>query len=115
MKKIKLIAVSKSEHRCQFTFPKEQQFFEIFRKFVYKLDILDEEALNFGKISNEKEYEYTDKEEDIKKFTDQIIYFVNKEYSVDIIAGKDKIFLIIHSRKNRQQLISRYLEEFVID
>jgi hypothetical protein len=113
MKKIKLIAISKSEHRCQFTFPKEQQFFEIFRKFVYKLGILDEQALNFGRIFDEKEDTYMDREDNIKEITDQIIYFSDKEYSIDIIGGKGKIFLIIYSKTNKQQFISKCLEEFI--
>lgn len=115
MKKLKLLAINKDENRCQFTFEKNQEFFEFMRRFLPKLDMLDEEALEFGKIWNPQDHLYENKEKNIKKQIDMVNHFSNKEYFVEIIFGKDKIFLIIISKEDKQQFISKILEEFIED
>ncbi len=58
-----------------------------------------------------------DKEDDIKDYTDRHYSFTNekKQYSIELIFGKNKIFLIIHSNTDKQQEISEIIYKFIED
>lgn len=117
MKKIKVLGINKRDYRTQVIFPKEQKFFRIFKKFLIKLGFEKSEQIQeFGIPFNEKEYEYAyKKEENIKKNIDISHNFRNKYYSIDVVFGKNKIFVIFNYKRDKQQFISECLEEFIKD
>jgi adenylate kinase family enzyme len=112
--KIILLSISKYPYRSEFGFPKEQKFFDILRKFLWKLGF-EEEDINIsghGRPWSEGE-PISDKEDNIKKYINKIYNFNNKNYSVDIIYFDKEIYLIINSKQNKQKIISKALDEFI--
>ena len=52
------------------------------------------------------------KYEQIKKFEDRRFSFANDNYIIDLIFGKNKIFLIISSKKDEQKELSKKILKF---
>ncbi len=112
--KIELFGISKYPHRSEFGFPKEQKFFEILREFLWKLGFEKEDISISGHGRPWMEGEpISDKEDNIKKYINKIYNFSNKEYSIDIIYFDKEVYLIINSKKDKQNVISNALEEFI--
>lgn len=112
--KIIMLSVSKSDFRNSFSFPKEQKFFEILRKFLVKLGFEEEDISISGHGRPWSEGEpISDKEDSIKKYINKIYNFHNKDYSIDIIYFDKEVVLIVNSKQNKQQFISKAIEEFI--
>ncbi|MBI4116934.1 hypothetical protein HY449_04280 [Candidatus Pacearchaeota archaeon] len=113
--KIELLSVSKSDYRNEFGLPKEQKFFEIVRKFLWKLGFEEDKyLLGYGRPWEESTEEpILNKENNIKKYVNKIDNYRNKNYSVDIIYFDKEVVLIINSKTNKQQVISKVLDEFI--
>lgn len=112
--KLKLKSVSKTPFRSKYAFNKQQKVFSFLRNFLIEIGLKDAESI--GIYYNEKEYKHVwNKENRISKYNEKIENFSNKEYSIDIIYFSKKVELIINSRKDRQQTISKILEKYVKD
>jgi len=112
--KMIMLNISKSDCRNAFGFPKEQKFFGILREFLWKLGFEEEDISVSGHGRPWKEGEpISDKENSIKKYVNKIDNFRNKNYSVDIIYFDKEVVLIINSKTNKQQVISKALDEFI--
>ena len=116
---IKLLALSKNEHRSMYTLPKEQKIFAIIRNILYKIKFQDDsldQIRGFGRPYNEKtEHVELDKEEDVfpRDYNERIINISNKDYSIDIIFFSKKVILIFNYKKDKQQEISKAFEDFI--
>ncbi len=114
MKKIKVFGIKKSEWKNYYIFPKKKEVFEIIRNLLRELGFEECEWEHFGRPIDKKQGEpILNKEENIKKYIDERIGFDNEEYSIEVIFGKDKVFLIIHTETNKQQKISKILDKFI--
>jgi hypothetical protein len=119
--KIKILSISKSESRSEFSFPKEQKFFEIIRNFLIKLgfekgdSMYNGSILAIGRPIDEDDRPIVDKEDNIKKYRGFSRNYSNKDYSVDVIYFKDKIVLIVNYKKDKQQIVSEALGNFVLE
>lgn len=113
--KIKMLSISKSDYRNEFGFPKEQKFFEIIRKFLIKLGFKEDKyILGYGRPWNQSEEEpILDKEYNIKKYVNKIDNYRDKNYSIDIVYFYNEVVLIINSKQDKQQIISKAIEEFI--
>lgn len=112
MAKLNLLGIRKSKKHNHYTFPKKQEFFTVVRELLKELEFGDWNT--FGRPLD-KEFGETiyNEEEDIKKYMDRIYTFEKGEYCIEIIFGKDKVFLMIHMEKNRQQKLLRFLSKFI--
>jgi len=114
--KIKILEISKNEHRSLFSFPKEQKLFGIIRNVLLKtiklnLDSFERDhILGFGFPEDETGHPVLDKEEDIKKYNEQIFNFSNENYSVDIIFFSKKVTIIFNYTEDKQKEISKVFE-----
>ena len=114
MEKIKLLGISKSEKHNKYEFPKEQKILGILRQLLKEIGIGQYTYESFGRTTNKKTGEpIYDKEEKIKSYIDQAVRFDNKEYCVDIVFGKSRVFLFIHTEKNKQKEIARITNKFI--
>ena len=113
MEKIKLLGVSKSGEHNKYEFPKEQKLFGILRQFLKEIGAWymgDSLGRPLDKKSGESIY---GKEESIKNYIDKEFRFHNKEYCIDIIFGKSRVFLFIHTKKDKQQEITKIINKFI--
>lgn len=118
MRKIKLLAIGKDEHKNYFIFPKRQYFFKICRQLLIDLGVNKFESNSFARPTDKKWGEpIFDKENKIKNYTDKHCSFNDKKkrYMIEIIFGKDKIFLIIYTKTDKQQEISDIIDKYVKD
>jgi len=116
MIKLKLLGIGKSENRCYYILPKKQKFFSFFRQFLLDLGIKKFEADSFARPLDKKFAEpIFDKEDNIKKYVDVHYSFVDgkKQYLVDLVFGKNSIFLIIFTKKDKQDEISKLINKFL--
>lgn len=112
--KIKIKSISKSPTRSKYSFKKQQKLFLFLRNFLVELGLKN--ANSIGIYYSEKEDNYIlNKEDKISEYNEKIEHFSNKEYSVDIIYFSKSVELIINSKKDRQQIISKILEKYVED
>ena len=109
MKPLKILVIHKSpEHNC-YIFPKQQNFFFFARKLLEQLGFQEYEFEALGKLMDKKKGEYTNKEEPIKNYTDWRIAFQLNEGYLEFIFGKEKVFLLIHTKKDMQQEFSKLI------
>ncbi|MEA3414407.1 MAG: hypothetical protein U9Q99_02685, partial [Nanoarchaeota archaeon] len=102
----------KNSFRSKYSFRKQQKVFSFLRKFLVKLGLENADAI--GIYYNEENDNYTwDKEDKISEYNEKIENFSNKNYSVDIIYFSKTVELIINYKKDKQQIISNILEEFI--
>lgn len=116
--KIKLLAIAKDEHRSQYVFPKQQKLFGVIRESLIRLGFEKNKSLfgvsGFGRpVDEETEAPILDEENDIQEYNETIQNFSNEKYSVDIIFFSQKVVLIFNYKKDRQQEISKAIEEFI--
>lgn len=113
---IKLFGIRKFEFHSDYTLEKKQEFFSGFRKLLEDLGFGKEESTieiySFGRPSDRNGEPITTKEKNIKKLFDKHFFFQNEDCMVDVVFGKSRIFLIIATKKDRQQEISRKVQKF---
>lgn len=112
MKKLKLLGSGKSSHHNYFIFSKHQDFFEIARKLLDKLGFEEKEYGYLGRPLDKNHEPINNKDDDINKYTD-VRYAYGEDCFVEIVFGKEKIFLLIHTKKDSQEIISAVLKELV--
>ena len=114
---IKLLSISKNKHRSEYSFPKVQEFFGVIRSLLPLLGFEEDGYIvGFGRPWDEEmEAPIWDKEDNILNYSEQINHFVNKKYSVDIVFFSKTIHLIFNYRDDRQQEISKALDNFIVD
>ena len=104
---IKLLGIGQSDEYQYFIFKKEQRLLKILRKILLELgdyeESVDDLIYRGGccAIQAAKEKGKKLKEKDIKKFTDKRFNSSQKGYSLDIIFGSKKVFLIGYGKKIR--------------
>jgi len=111
---VKIIGVNKSEYRNCYILEKIQDFLSGFRKFLLDIGFTesDFEAYSFGRPDDKYGEPDTTKEEDISKYVDKDYFFVNENFRVELIFGKDRIFLIILTTEDKQKEISEKIKKF---
>ena len=115
MKKLKLLGIKKSENYNYYIFPKEQKFFEIVRAILKDIGYPVIEWKGYGRPVDKKFREpIFSKEEKIEEYVDKMqnFGFKGKEH-IEIIFGKDKVFLMIHTKKDKQQRFSKIIDKFI--
>ena len=113
MKPLKLIAIHKSpEHNC-YVFPKQQNFFTFLIKFLDVLEFQECEYDCFIKKWDKKKGEVSKQEESIKKYIDVRQTFERPDFLIEIILGKEKVFLLIHTKKDMQQKFSNLVFKYM--
>jgi len=110
MPKLKILGISKSEFRSCYTVEKNQDCFKFIRDFIRELKI--DTPYPYGVILNEDDIA-TDKEEKIEEYFDKIDNFRNDEYSIDVIAFKEKMIVVINSKEDKQQEIAGILDKYI--
>jgi len=115
MKPVKIHGSGKSENHSSFILSKEQQFFSEFRQFLIDLGFDKDEfdVYKFGRPLDDQCEPIENKEDDIKNYTDKHFYFHNDQYDIDVVFGKDRIFVSINTKEDRQEEISEKLKKFV--
>ena len=113
MKKLKLMGVAKSDNHIYYIFKKEQTFFEMVRHLTKELHTGEGDI--FGLSKDKWGGIIWDKEENIRRYTDERFSFEDeaKEYYVEVVFGKDRVFLMIHTKKDEQQKIAGILNKFI--
>jgi hypothetical protein len=111
---VKIIGVNKSEYRNCYILEKIQDFLSGFRKFLLDIGFTesDFEAYSFGRPQDKEGEPDITKEEDIIEYVDKDYFFANENYGVDLIFGKDMIFLIISTKEDKQKEISEKVQKF---
>ena len=111
MKKIKLIGLSKSEDLNTYLFPKEESFFPFIKKLLGNLDF---DPSEYGEESN-LDLAYKNGKENFKEFlekTNDLRWeFKEGNYIIEVIIGKDRIFLLIYTKKDLQQEIYKIISK----
>ena len=113
---IKIFGISKFELHNYYNLEKKQEFFAGFRKLLTELGFGREDSnpiINrFGRPTDSMGEAIQTKEDDIKEYVDRHEFFDNKDYMIDIVFGKERIFLIIATKRDRQQEISQKVQKF---
>lgn len=104
--KIKILGIDKSAARIFLVLEKKEEFIKYFEKFLEELGFGWLQTHGFFKPDGGMELK------NIKKIFDVHRLFLNTEYNIELIIGKEKIFLIIYTRENKQQFITDKIEEF---
>lgn len=113
MKPLKILGIHKSpEHNC-YVFPKQQNFFAFVREFLGELGFEECEYDEFIQKWDKKKGELSKKEESIKKYSDVRQTFERPDFLIEFIFGKEKVFLLIHTKKDMQQEFSRLVFKFL--
>ncbi|MEK6903746.1 MAG: hypothetical protein AABW64_03820 [Nanoarchaeota archaeon] len=69
----------------------------------------------FGRPEDSQSHEpMFNQEKNIKTYTDLRTAFEQDEYYVEIVFGKDKVFLMVHTEKDRQQKIANILSRHTV-
>ena len=114
-----------SERHNYYIFPKTQKFFSVIRALLkeldfktyktYKWDTVGWKWNAFGRPVDKKWGEpIYNKEEDIKKYIDRRYVFEKDEYLIEIVFGKEKVFLMIHTDKDKQQKLAKFMNRFIL-
>ncbi len=113
MVKIKLLGVERSEKHHFYLFFKTQEFFPFMRNLLKDLGFDISTYESFGRPTDKKYGEpIQDQEEEIKKYTDEKFKFQNDEYFIEVIFGKNKVFLMIHTESDRQSKLIDILNKY---
>ena len=111
---MKILGIKKGEHFNYLIFPKVQQFFPFFRKMLKALGEDGETAEGFGRPMKRNNYEYNLKKEyKINRHTDKHYYFIAGDYLIEVVFGKNRIFVSIHTKKDRQKEIARIIKKLI--
>lgn len=114
MAKPKVIGVYKSEkHNC-YIFAKRQEFFALARGLLKKVGFQHEYEWNtLGRPVDKKCGDIIFKEEEnIEEYIDRREVFEREGYFIEIVFGKDKVFLMIHTEEDKQEELSSFLSKF---
>lgn len=103
MNKIKLLTVKKFENHMVYVLEKDQEFFSACRSFLEDLGFEDIEIDFFGRVVDENGEPIKTQEDDITTYVDKHYYFQSNKGRVDVVFGKDKIFLVVYSSKTDSQ------------
>src|SRR3990172_6351409 len=113
---IKIFSLGKFEFHNYYVLEKKQEFFTGFRQFLEDLGLGRKdstyEIYSFGRPEDGMGEPITTKEEEIKFYIDKHFYFENKEYFIDVVFGNDRIFLMIHSKHDKEKEISEKIQKF---
>jgi len=116
---IEILGVSKSEFHSSYELKKEQDFFKGFRTFLGDIDFDpdDSEVWMFGKCdeTDPKEMEghkIIEGDWDITEYVDSHTFFKTDDVTVDVVFGKESIFVIIASKEDKQTEISDNILKF---
>src|SRR3989344_5253407 len=101
-----------TEHNC-YVFPKQQNFFTFLIKFLDMLEFQECEYDCFIKKWDKKKGEISRQEESIKKYTDVRQTFGHSDFLIEIIFGKEKVFLLIHTKKDMHQKFSNLVFKYM--
>lgn len=106
MKKVFLRSVSKNDFRCEFDFDKDWN----------SVKAIDEILIKLGDFHNGIGDLMYNGEPGAKKliseFEDYVCNTRNDDYSIDVFLGRKKIILIINTKKDMQEEISKAVFEF---
>ena len=111
MGKIKLLGIGRSGKHSHYVIPKKQDFFRIAREIMKELKMIPLEYESFGRPLDKNGEPRFGKEDRVKEYTDRIYHFENKNHLMEIVFGKDRIFLQIHS-KNPKKISEMMLKYF---
>ena len=108
--------VSKYENHVVYALEKKQEFFFGFRKFLEALGFGDENSdpgiYGFGRSLDNDGEPITSKEDDIDKYVDKHYSFRDDKYIIDVIFSAKKVYMIISTKKDRQDEISKQINDF---
>lgn len=115
--KIKILGISKNEHRSEFLFPKEQKVFKIVIEFLSRLGFTDDDEwfYSFACKWDSEIHGTTGEKEDIKDYVDRIDNFSNKDYSADVIFFSKEVALILNYKQDKQKEIARALKGLIYE
>ena len=107
MNKIKILGISKSSNHNVYTFRKNQEFIPAIMKFLLDLGCKDDNVPRFFYVSDKKYGEpISGKYRKISEFEDQHYFFKLKDFGIDLVFAKNKVFLIINTKSDKQEFIS---------
>ena len=114
MKKIKLLGIGKSEHHNYYILPKEQTIFKLLRSLAASLNMEYGSFIDIG-LKRDKFGTPTKIEEKIGSWTDKRLsdHDDDCQYYFEVIFEKDKVFLTIHTKQDRQQEIYNLFTKFI--
>jgi hypothetical protein len=116
MVKIKVLGMGKSAKHNYYIFHKTQQLFSIIRDLLKELGFEKYEWDAFGRPEDPEYHEpIFDQENNIGDYNDRRTSYEKNEYYIEIIFGRDKVFLMIHTQKDRQQKIVDILGKHFLD
>jgi len=116
MQKIKLLDLGKSEHHNHYTFPKQQKVLKIIRQILGELGFAELGSEAFGRPLDKTYGDHLyEQEESVKTYIDRRFSYENKEYFVEIIFSKSKVFVGIHTEKDRQQEVAKIMGKFFLE
>lgn len=104
MKKAIILGVNKSKLRDVYVFKKEKKVIEPLIKIFEKLKLFNYYQDPFREESGEYK--------DVNEFIDLVYHDKNEYYDADLIIGDKKIFLIIRTKEDRQQQITKIITKF---
>ncbi len=108
-----LIAVKKFDSHIIYVLEKNQEFFSAYKKFLNNLGFMDIEIDFLGSGIN-ADGEAAGREEDINEYIDRHYYFQRENDRVDVIFGKDRIFLVVSFRPDNREDINNLLEKWLL-
>jgi len=111
---VKIFGADKSEYKNNYVFKKEQEFIQGFRQFLLDIGFKQFDIItsHFGYVMDKDGNPIISEDIDIQEYEDEQFFFQNEEYKIDLVFGKDKIFLIIYTKEDKQQEISEKLHKF---
>lgn len=114
MAKIKILGIGKSAKHSHYVFPKEQKVLAVVRALLKELGFDEYKANEFGRPVDKKYGEIVMNDEiNVKEYTDKRFALDKEDMLVEVVFGKGKVFVSIHSEKDMQQKISNVVKKFV--
>lgn len=118
MEKATITSIKKGPKINEYIFKKNQNFVELIDSFLIDLNIQDyaykhiyytfKNMLSFEEGSPKKKIK---KSLQIRKIKDEIYHFNDKNYDINIFIGDKKIILVIRTKKDKQQEISKKISK----
>ncbi|MBU0980855.1 MAG: hypothetical protein KJ709_08690 [Nanoarchaeota archaeon] len=115
MARIRLLAVGKSERHNHYTFRKEQVILLVIRNLLEELRFEGSESESFGRPEDKDGNPIFNEVDDVKDYIDRRFKFEKEGYYIEVIFGKDKVFLSVHSDEDMQDEITAILRKFIKD
>jgi hypothetical protein len=118
MKPIRIFGVGKSDTHSYFVLEKKQEFIPAFRQLLVEMGVGDAgtvEIYSFGAFCDDAG-EPTNEDESIKNLTDKHYYFKSRKLfqrcQIDVVIGKDRIFVIFVTTSDHQAKIMDAMSKF---